>query len=552
MITLAIGIGANTAVFSVVDQVLLRSTGADGVDRLAMIWETDRHSGTIREPASVPDFLDFSARTRRLSSLAGFIPGDVNLAFPGGEPLRLAGLSVSHALLPMLAVAPLAGRVFAEEEDRPRGPRVAMISEGLWDRLFGRDPGVIGRTVLLDETAHAVIGVVPARADFGVLQVLSAAAYGRSFADRGAAEQVDVWRPLQADPEALPRDTHPLFQIARLKGDRGPAQDELAQIAADLERDHPQSNVDRGVFVEPLADVVFGPVRPALLTLLGAVGVVLLVACVNIAGLLLARGSARSREVGVRSALGASQWRVARQFLVESLVLALLSAAVGVALAFAGLRVLIALAPADIPRLGEVAIDLRVLGVTLAASVAVGLAFGMVPALQSRRLDVLSALKGGTGGMLPARGHLRSRGALVVAEVALAVILLVAGGLLLRSFWRLQGVDPGFRAGGLLKAEYQLPATRYPVDFKVWPDFVEMHAFTNGLLRRAAALPGVESAAIAGEHPLDPGFTNSFAIVGREAEARNWPEISVRRVSAGYFHTVGLALVRGRLLEDRD
>lgn len=553
VLTLAIGIGVNTAIFSVVDQVLLRPTGVSGFEHVAMIWETDRHSGTVREPASVPDYLDFQSRTRRLSSLAAFIPVDVNLSLPGGEPVRLAGLAVSHTFLPMLAVKPLAGRGFNEEDDRANGPKVALISEALWTRSFARDPGVVGRTVLLDEVPHLVVGVVPARADFGVLQVLAAAAYARSFVDRGAAVSVDVWRPLQADPAASSRDTHPVFQVGRVKDGPALAQQELSQVAADLERTYPRSNTDRGVFVEPLDEVVFGPVRPALYTLLGAVGLVLLVACVNIASLLLARGAARLREVGVRAALGASRWRVARQFLIENLVLALVAAVAGVLMAFAGLRVLVAMAPADIPRVAAVTLDVRVLGATLAISLIVGIVFGMVPTLQAWRLDVQGALKGvGDARASSGRAHVRARGALVVAEVALAVVLLVAGGLLLRSYLRLQGVDPGFRAGGLLKAEYQLPASRYPVDFKKWPDFHEMHAFTQGVLRRTRGLPGVESAAVAGEHPLDPGFTNSFVVVGREAEAKTWPEIAVRRVSAGYFGTVGLALVRGRLLEERD
>jgi putative ABC transport system permease protein len=307
------------------------------------------------------------------------------------------------------------------------------------------------------------------------------------------------------------------------------------------------------VFVEPLGDVIFGPVRPALFTLLAAVGVMLVIACVNIASLLLARGASRVREVGVSAALGASRWRVARQFLIEGLLLTLVAAAAGVLLAVVGLRVLVAMAPPDTPRLAEITIDLPVLAATLGVSFVVGLVFGMVPTLQAWHLDLQGALKGaGDSRSSSGRAHGRAQGGLVVAEVGLAVVLLAAGGLLLRSFWNLQAVDPGFRAGGLLKAEYQLPAARYPADFKRWPDFKEMHAFTEGVQRRVSALPGVESVAVAGEHPLDPGFTNSFVVVGREAEAENWPEIAVRRVTSGYFRTVGLALVRGRLIDDRD
>jgi predicted permease len=235
------------------------------------------------------------------------------------------------------------------------------------------------------------------------------------------------------------------------------------------------------------------------------------------------------------------------------MVLMLTAAALGAAVAFAGLQLLLAAAPADVPRLSLVAIDLRVLGFALALSAAVGLAFGLVPTWQARRLDLQSALKGEGGTQASAGpGRVRARGLLVSGEVALAVMLVLAAGLLMRSFWELWHVDPGFGVARTLKAEYQLPATRYPVDFTVFPDFKEVHAFDAALLRAAAGHPGVVSAAVAGNHPLDPGFTNSFAVVGREAEARGWPEISVRRVTPGYFATVGLGLVKGRLIEERD
>jgi predicted permease len=242
-----------------------------------------------------------------------------------------------------------------------------------------------------------------------------------------------------------------------------------------------------------------------------------------------------------------------RQFLVESALLTLAAAATGISLAYVGLEALIALAPADVPRLGLVSIDRTILGVTLAVSALCGLAFGLIPALQARHIDMQSTLKDdgasrGTAG--PGRARLRA--VLVVAELAFAVMLLTGAGLLIRSFWNLQQVDAGFRAGGVLKAQYKLPPARYPASLREWPNFKEQHAFTHAVLERSSALPGVSSAAIAGNHPLDPGFTNSFFIVGRRDEARGWPEISVRRVTAGYFQTVGLTLSSGRLLSDRD
>jgi putative ABC transport system permease protein len=299
---------------------------------------------------------------------------------------------------------------------------------------------------------------------------------------------------------------------------------------------------------------VLGRVRPTLYVLLGAVALVLLIACVNVAGLLVARGAGRVQEVAVRRALGATPAHITRQFMAEGVVLAAVAAALGVAIALAGVSILVAGAPANVPRLASTAVDLRVLAATLGVSLAAGLLFGLVPALHARGVDLQSTLKadGGRGALGVARTAFRS--VLVAGELALAIMLLAGAGLLMRSFWNLLSVDPGFRAGGVLKAEYQLPRSRYPAEFAAWPDFREQHAFVAAILARAAALPGVRSAAVAGNHPLDPGFTNSFLIVGRENEAREagWPELAVRRVTAGYFSTVGVPLRGGRLLSEGD
>jgi putative ABC transport system permease protein len=551
--TLALGIGANTAIFSVVDGVLLRPAPVEDLDGLVMVWETDRHSGTTREPGSLPDFLDLRARSRSFAALAAVMAGEVNLAVGAAPPRRVAGLEVTEDLLPMLGVRPILGRGLTAEDARPGGPRVVLISEGLWREAFAASPDVVGRTLRLDEVSHEIAGVVGDDTDFGVPQILSAAAYARSFADRGDRGDVDVWAPLVPDPERLPRTTHPLFVLGRLLPDRSlaDARAELAGVAAELERAYPE-NDGRGVFVEPLADVVFAPVRPALRLLLATVFLVLLIASVNVANLLLARGASRAREVAVRSALGATRGRLTRQFLVENLLLTTTAAAVGVGLAYLGLDALLALAPRDVPRLTSASVDLRVLGFTLVTSLIVGLVFGLVPSLQARRVDVQAALKAEGGALTPSATRRRLGAALVVVELGLAVLLVTGASLLVRSFWKLGGVDPGFRADGVLKAEYQLPAARYPADFASWPDFQEMHAFTRALLARVSALPGVTSAAIAADHPLAPGFTNSFVVVGREAEARSWPEISVRRVTPGYLATAGLPLLAGRALDASD
>ena len=555
VLTLALGIGANTAILSVVDGVLLRPAPFDDLDHLAMVWETDRNSGTTREPAAVPDYVDFVERARSFSSLAAFAAGEATLAPDDGDPFRLDAMLITHEFLPMVGIGPLVGRAFTPEEDRQGGTNVALIGEALWERLFGRDPAVVGRTIRADGTSYTIVGVLPSGADFGTLQVLAAAAYNRSFADRFGPADVQLWVPLRAAMATLPRDTHPIFVLGRLTSGTplAVAQQEMTAIAADLEATFPGANAGRGVHVEPLRDVIFGPVKPALILLLAAVGLVLLVACVNVANLLLARGAARTREVAVRVALGADAARLGRQFLVEGLLLAFLGGAVGVAVAAWGTQILVSLAPADIPRLDAVTVNGTVLLVTSVVCVAVGLAFGVMPALHARRLDPQASLRGeATGSTAGGAGQGRFRATLVVAEMALAVALVAGAGLLIKSFWQLRSVDPGFEARGVLKAQVDLPRSRYPVNFAQWPNFAEIHQFNRAVLERVTAIPGVTAAALAGDHPLNAGSTSSISVPGREADAASWPEPSVRRVSPGYFAAVHLPLRRGRAPRDAD
>ncbi|HET9225374.1 MAG TPA: ABC transporter permease [Thermoanaerobaculia bacterium] len=550
VLTLGLGIGANAAIFSVVDGVLLRPVPLHDADRLMVVWETDRNTGTTHEPASVPDFLDLRERTRRFEQIGAFQGLEVNLVPEGGgDPSRLAALAVSHELLPMSGIQPLVGRTFG-----PKDEETALISESVWERQFARDPKVMGRTIRLDGLLYTVIGVLPDTADFGTLQVLSAADYARAFADRGRGARVEVWLPLRPDPQKMPRSAHPIFMVGRLApgATLEQAQQEMSAILADLEKTYPE-NTARGAFLEPFEEVVFGRVRPALLVLLGAVALVLLAACANIASLLIARGAVRQREVAVRTVLGAGWRRLVRQFLVESALLTAAGAGLGLALASLTLDLLITLAPGGVPRLAEVGIDGRVLAVMLSISFLVALAVGLIPAFQARKTDLQATLKEETGhGATADRRRSRLRSGLVVAELALAVVLSVGAGLLLKSFWRLQSIDPGFRTEGVVKAEIQLPESRYPRSFANWPDWPEQQGFHDRLLERVSGLPGVESVAMAGNHPLDAGFTNSFYVVGREEEARDWPEIAVRRVSPGYFPTLGVQRVRGRLLREGD
>ena len=550
VLTLALGIGANTAIFSVLDGVLLRSAPVPDPGGLVMVWETDRITATTREPGSWPDFVDLRDRSRTVR-VAAMYGADLTLLPEQGEPTLLKAMAVSHDYFDLLGVAAVQGRGFLPEEDRAGAPRVVVLSEGLWRGRYRADPSIVGSTLRLNGEPHLVVGVVPAAAGFGLDQVHSRAAYHAPYKPSG---ELDAWVPMAIDEGSAPRSRHGVLMLGRLKpgATMAGAQQELAGIAADLERTFPNDNTARGVNVEPFEQVVFGEVRPILLMLIAAVTLVLLVACVNVANLLLARGAVRAREMAVRRALGAEAGRVGRQLIVETVLLALVGALAGIGVAYAGLRALLALAPADLPRGAEIGIDLRVLGFTLVISLLVGVVFGLIPAREAARVDPMTTMRAegrvGSGGVR----RRRFRQGLVVAELALSVMLVLGAGLLMRSFVSVLRVDTGFHAEGVLKADYQLPAGRYPRDFARFPAWTEIHAFTQTTLERVRRIPGVQDAAVASSHPLDAGYTNTFVVVGREAEAQDWPEISFRNVTAEYFSTMGLAVRSGRVFTASD
>lgn len=551
VLTLALGIGANTAIFSVVNGVLVRPIPFKDAKSLYMIWETDRNSGTVREPASYADYEDFQRMSKQFPEMGALLSTQVTLTGDGVTPARTDALWVTPSLLSLLGVRPLAGRLFAER-DAEDGSALVILGEAFWRARFGADPGVVGRTIRVDDKPMTVVGILPQAADFGFRQMLSRAAYGGGFAGDGR-RSVDLWMTMPLPADILVRNTHPFFVLGRLaEGSNGrAAASEMDRIMADLEARYPENDA-RGAHVESYAQVVFSPVRPALLTLLAAVALVLLVACVNVANLLLARGTARTRELAVRQALGAGGGRLAGQFLAESVVLTTAAAAAGIGLAYGGLDALRGMAPEELPRLQAVAVDGRVLLATLVVSVLVAFLFSLVPMLQARRWNVrggLAAARGAGGGGRQTRSL---RSALVVVEMALAVMLVSGAGLLLRSFWTLMHTDPGFRVEGVLKAQFQLPAARYPQNYRVWPRWPRNQAFMRSVLASLDATPGVESAALAGANPLDRGFTNSFVVVGREAEGKDWPELPMRLVTPGYFATVGVPIVEGRGLRDSD
>ena len=553
VLTLAIGIGANAATFSVVNRVLLRPSPFSEVDRLALVWETDRNAGTTREPASIPDFNDFRIRSRSFESFAALSPVELSIGEAGVDPERIAGLAVSADWFPMVGQPLLAGRAFTADEDRPGGPRGAIISEELWEKQFARAASALGSTVRLNEAEWEVVGIAPRGADFGTLQLLGSADYQRGFADRGGRPRVDVWLPLRANPEAS-RGNHPIFVIGRLA--RGAsfasAQDEMARITADLENEYREANDGRGAYIEPFEEVVFGDVRVTMWVLVASVGLVLLVACVNVANLLLARAADRAREVTVRTALGASLGRLARQFAAEGAVLVGAGLALGTLLAFATVDVLRALAPATIPRANELRLDGGALLVTALISVVIAFVLGLLPTLYARRMNLSAALQSDSRSAAGGRRQRTVRSALVVTELAMATTLTVAAALLIRSLWTLQSVDPGFDASRVLKAEFQLPNSRYPQDFSRFPDWPERTRFATEVTARLSAMPGVESVALATANPMDAGFTSSIQVAGRESEAGSWPEPSIRTASAGYFETMRVPLREGRTFGTSD
>jgi putative ABC transport system permease protein len=531
LLALALGTGANTAIFSVVHAVLLEPLPYPAPDRLVMLWQDMRaRGGPAREWATPGNYFDWKAETpvfEHVAAIGGWAP-----ALTGaGEPEQLVGAQVTATYFDVLGVPPLLGRAFLPEEDVPGAERVVVIAHDLWQRRLAGDPGVVGRTVTLDGEPHAVVGIMPP----GFRPAVLAAA--------------QIWRPRRMNAANPSRGAVILRVVARLRADVSvdQARTRLASAAQRLERQYPDWNTKVGFVVERLHDQVVGDVRPALLVLLGAVGFVLLIACANVANLLLARASSRTREIAVRLALGARRGRVIRQLLTESLVLAVAGGAAGLLVAFWGVDLLMAFVPAGGPLNREVGLDVPVLIFTAVVTLLTGLAFGVAPALQTSRPDMAASLKeGGKHGA--SAGTRRLRRALVAAEVAVAITLLVGAGLLARSFVNLQGTYLGFDPAGVLVASVSPPSARYPED----PQRV---AFYDRLIERAAALPGVRTAALTSIIPLAIGDSDmSFLIEGvpPPATGEDYPVGWYRIVSPGYFDTLRLPLARGRTFEESE
>jgi len=526
--TLALGIGGNVALFSVVDGVLLRPLPYPDRERLVILWENDRLRESDREAVSAPDYRDFAEMNRSFESLAARERLDRTLGTLA-EPVRVSSARVSTGYFSMLGIRPLAGRTFLPEEERPGNDRVVVVTEGLWREQFGADPGVIGQRVLLDGEPSTLVGVVPAHARLP-----------------GFGEQ--IFEPLAFGPDDRFRGRHTLRVFARLRPDAtlASAQADMSSVMKRLEEMYPDDNLGRGAWVRSLQDEVVGEARRALLLLFGAVGLLLLMACASVANLVLTRGLSRERELAIRTSIGAGPWRLFRQLLTESLLLAVLGGALGALVAVWLVRLVRALGP-ELPRLEQASVDGRALSFALVASMLSALVFGVLPAVRGARRRPQAGLQDG-GRASGTAGGLRARRSLAAFELAAAVVLVAGAALLVRSFWKLQDVDPGFDPRGLLIAKVSLAGPGY-VFPKGWPvnDWPALNAFTESLAGRLQANPAVRSVAFAHQGPTDPGWTTRVTLEGRPAPTPGeQDEASFRPVSAGYFGTLGIPLSRGR------
>ena len=529
ILTLALGIGANTAIFSLVQSVLLNPLPYPEPDRLIVAWEDE----TNFPAASIawPDLLDWQRDNTTFSAIGGYRRDD--FTFTGmGEPEMLRGARVSASFFPAIGLPAKVGRVFTDDEDKPGAPALVVLSHRLWQRRFSGDPTVIGRTLILNGEPSTVIGVLPAE-----LATPSRVAFYTQLAR------------FSDKPNWQKRDNHPgIFAIGRMKPGITFEQAfaDLKNISARLAKDHPESNTGVIAGGRPLLENLVHDYRQGLWLLLGAVGVVLLIACANLANLLLARSASREQEFAVRSALGASRGRLVRQLLIESLVLAAAGGALGILLAAWARGGIIALSPAGIERFQNAAIDGRVLAVTCGLSVVTALVFGLWPAWKAAQTELRSSLQSGGRVGSEGAGTSRAREMLIVAEVALTLVLLVGAGLLLKSFARIESASLGFSPQRILTARVSLPETKYSTAD-------QRRQFNERLLERLRALPGVQSADLATNAPLDTGWQTSFLPAGHAPWAPGQgPLAEMNVVSEDYFRTLSIPLLRGRAFDAQD
>ena len=529
ILTLALGLGANAAIFTIVNALLIRPLPYGAPGRLVTVWQDMRARGGPPDewatPGNYADWRRESGLFQSVSVITGWRPTLTG----GAEPEPVPGEQVSHEYLTVLGVRPALGRDFRNDDDVPNAARVVIMSDGLWKRRFGGAADIVGRSILLNGEPHEIIGVLPA----GFRPIVTASA--------------DLWRPLRLNVANPARGAVVLRTVARLADGLSieRAQREATALAQRLEKEHPDSNEKTGFLLIPLHDRVVGDIRGGLLALLGAVAFVLLIACANIANLLMARASSRGREIAVRVALGAARSRVIRQLLTESLLLAVIGGAAGLMLGIWSVDALLAIAPAGAPRLNEVRFDRSVFLFASGLTLITGLLFGLVPALQSSRPDVARPLNDGMRGGSTSGGR-RIRRALIALEVALALMLLTGGGLLMQTFMKLQAADLGFDPGAALVGFVNPPRAGG------YDTMAKHRAFYDQVLERASALPGVRRAALASVLPLSGDSDMSFQIEGRAAPVTpsQTPVTWYRLISASYFEVMGMRIVRGRRISE--
>jgi putative ABC transport system permease protein len=527
VLALALGVGATTAIFSVLDRVVLRPLPYADPDHLAMVWDVNNSKGLAHERLSPVTFLDYRALSHVIDDAAGWWYPQVNLTETGKDPLRINAIETSGNFFAVLGVQPILGAGFPADRFYSR-EHIATISHRLWRERFGGDPSIVGKPIVLSDNPYIVAGVMPP---------------GFNFPDGST----DVWERLQWDFAQHSRGAHFVESVFRLK--RGvtvaAVNGELRALTARIGKEFAATNADWGARAVPLAHEVEGYFRPALFALFGAAAFLLLITCTNVASLLLARATAREREVAVRAAIGASRTRLVRQFLTESIILAVSGTTLGVVIAIASVRALIASSPIQVPRLEAVGVDIRVLAFAVCIAALTAIAFGVVPAILMARGDVQRPLKESGRGADAGGSRRRARSALVVAEVGLAVMLLVGAALLGRSFQRLVTENPGFSAERAVTVNLELPF-RYS-DFKRIADFYSQ--LLDGMRRQ----PGVAVAGLANFLPLDPAWRLSFAVDGRPVPAaEDAPRAQHQSVDEEYFKAIGVPLLKGRFFGPRD
>jgi putative ABC transport system permease protein len=527
VITLSLGIGATSTIFSFVNGILLRPLPYQDSERLVALDETAPKRGVASMGVSFPNFLDWREQNQVFTGVATYSSGNYTMT-GSGEPEQLSGADISYNTFEVLGVAPVLGRTFTAEEDRPGNDLVVILGYGLWERRFGGKPEIIGQKITLLNQQRTVIGVMPP--DFKFPDV------------------ADLWVPLALDTNSWTRTDHGLSAIARLKPGvtREGAQSDMTSVARRIEEANPITNEGLGVSVIPLREGLVSDYHNALFILMGVVGLVLLIACANVANLLLARASARGKEVAIRTALGAGRWRVFRQLLTESVVLGVMGGALGLVLAVWGLDLLLAAIPIDFPFWMKFKLDGRVLGFTAGVTLLTALIFGAAPALQASKVDLNEALKEGGRGAAGAARHRLLR-SLVVAEVSLSLVLLIGAGLMMRSFMRLQHTNPGLNPENLLTLRIDLPGAKYETPEK-------RQNFYKELLERIGALPGVKAAGAVSNLPLG-GDT-----WGRSLTVEGFPVLPVGQApminhcvtTPNYFRAMGIPLLLGRDFSDAD